>query len=93
MALPDLPDWYIWPCLREKKPNPNKKNIQTNTKPQKQSRGKILQLSGRHNTDLLHVVMPLISFSFMCGAIIYNAGFCLHVSNYSVYSQELFCDA
>lgn len=22
MALPDLPDWYIWPCLREKKTKP-----------------------------------------------------------------------
>lgn len=78
--------------LKKKKTNTNKKNIQTNTNPPKQSTGKILQLSGRHNTDLLHVVMPLISFSFMCGAIIYDASFCLHVSNYGVYSQEFFCD-
>lgn len=78
--------------LKRKKTNPNKKNIQTNTNPPKQRTGKILQLSGRHNAGLLHVVMPLIFFSFMCAAIIFNASFCLHVSNYGVYSQELFCD-
>lgn len=52
----------------------------------------LLQLSRRHNTDLLHVVTPLISFSFMCGTVVYNSGICLHVSESGVYSQELFCD-